>query len=542
MRSLAWIAALAAPSLSGSGLPRDEPPRLVVLLCVDQLFSEQLDRLDAWLDGGLARIWREGTVHRAAMLSYAATETGPGHATLATGCRPARHGLVGNAYHDRVLGRGMYCVGDQGAQPVTSAGRGEGSSVSPANLLVPGLADRMRSVFPGSHCVSIAGKDRAAVSMGGRKGTVLWWDRRDGGFATSTFYGAELPPFASEWNAAWMERAGGWRWEADFPGDPALVGTHADDRPGEAPFGTQGWTFPYELPEGQEARSILAPAVFATPLIDEFTIELARSAVAAQGLGDDGEPDLLAIGLSGCDVVGHQYGPYSWEVTDLLLRVDDALAVLFDELDARVGAGNWIVALSSDHGVLELPEALAARDVGARRIDREESAAVGRAAREALESAYPGVDVGLAYDGRTFVLDPAAVQDAGLDGAEVRATLARAAESVPWVGAAYTLEDLAGDGAVDGWIGLYRAGFHPDRSEDVVLRAEPWLLGGMGRGTSHGSPYPYDRRIPLAFYGAGFEARRLHGPAASEDAVPTLLAVLGVAVEDGELDGRSLLE
>ena len=156
---------LSLATVVASALP-EEPPRLAVIISVDQLFPEQLDRLEPWLEGGLGRIWREGQVHRAAMLPYSASETGPGHATVSTGCLPARHGIVGNAFHDRATSRTIYCVGDDSARLVGQLGVGEGSGPSPANLLVPTIGDRLREAVPGARVLSIAGKDRSAVGMG----------------------------------------------------------------------------------------------------------------------------------------------------------------------------------------------------------------------------------------------------------------------------------------------------------------------------------------------------------------------------------------
>ncbi len=519
-----------------------ETPRLVVMVAVDQLIPEQLDRLSGELDGGLGRFWNSGTVLRSASLDYAHTETGPGHATYATGCLPRTHGIVANSFHDRAQGSAVYCVADEEARPVTSDGPGRGASVSPRNLLVPTLGDHLRAAFPAAKVFAISGKDRSAVLMGGASADcVLWWDQGSGGFSSSTHYGDQLADFVLGWNRGWIDVAQGWRWEPCFEGDPARWGTAPDERPGEVPRAGRT-TFPYVLEASGRTRDDvarkLAAGVYSTPLVDLFALEVARLAVEALDLGGDGVPDLLAVSLSACDVVGHAFGPYSWEVTDLVLRVDDALGELFDLLDERLGPGAWVASLSADHGVLELPEHLTARGVGARRIPLSELGAMQRAVREAVELEF-GSDVRATYNGRGFVLDETALLSAGHDPAQVRATVALVAAESSCVAAAYTLEQLAGEGTSDGWLGLYRDGFRFARSMDVTLRFTPWSLRGMGRGTSHGSPYPYDRRIPLAFLGPGFPAVRKYIRASSTDAVPTLLTALGLDVPDG-LDGHSL--
>ena len=538
---LAPLLASAPPGLA------PEAPRLIVLVSVDQLVPEQLERLDGWLDGGLGRIWREGRAFPGARLPYSATETGPGHATLSTGSLPAEHGIVANQYHDRSLGHGVYCVGDPQARTVTDEGtRSSSSGVSAANLRRPTLGDRLIAASPASRVVSVSGKDRSAVLLGGARATdVLWWDRFGAGFVTTDAVDGALPSYASAWNAHWLEHARGWTWEAAFPGDPAALGTEADDRPGEQPL-LGRTTFPYTLPspaaDAERAVGQLASILLTTPLIDRFTLEVARAAVDALGLGRGEATDLLAVGLSGCDYAGHAFGPYSREVTDLVLRLDDELGSLLAHLDETVGADRWVLALTADHGVLELPESLRAQGIGARRLNGADVAALRSDVERALAERFPGRKVDLGFDGDGFTVDEAALAAAGLEPSAVRATIAGAAAGADWVAAAYTLEDLAGDGGADPWLALHRAAFHPERSADVVLRREPWTLMGMAAGTSHGSVYPYDRRVPLAFLGLGGARSRSFAPATPLDVVPTLLERCGLPPGDPPLAGRSWME
>jgi arylsulfatase A-like enzyme len=519
--------------------PADPPPRLVVLISVDQLIPEQLDRLEPVLDGGLGRLWREGAVYRAAALQHAATETGPGHATLATGCHPRTHGVTGNMFHDRVRGVATYCVEDRSVEGVPAGAYG--GQVSPINLRVPTLADHMRTRFAETRVFSVAGKNRSAVCMGGREdSTAVWWDSKVGGFVSSTWYGDALPLFVSSWNEGWLEATAGFEWTPCFDQDPRAWGTEADFRPGETPFHGQGTTFPYEFPAltGDRARSAraLGPMVYQSPLVDRYAVQLARAAVGALDLGQDDVPDLLSIGLSGCDVVGHMFGPYSWEVTDLVLRADDELGLLFKELDGAVGEGRWVAALAADHGVLELPESLARRGGGARRVTREERSAMAKGVASALGARWPESTPRAKPWGHGFVLGDAGTADP----ADVRALVAQAATEAEYVAAAYTLEQLssAPEQGEDPYLPIFRMGFDPERSEDVVLRYQPWWLATMAKGTTHGSPYPYDRRIPLAFLGTEFSQGRSFEEASSADVAPTLLGVLGIEV-DG-LDGRDL--
>jgi hypothetical protein len=511
------------------------PPRLVVLIAVDQLVPEQLQRLAPHLSGGFRRFLDQGAVFWRATVDYACTETGPGHASFATGRYPARHGIVGNQFVLRGAEgpKSVYCVDDETTRPVTGAGLGEGASNSPARLVGEAFGDLLRARVPNANRVTIAGKDRSAVLMGGREAeAVLWWS---GGFSSSSAYGEALPEFATVWNAAWRERARGWKWERELPGEPAAYGTGADARAGETPLG--GGTLPRTLPNDDAA---LDRAVVVSPLLDYFTLELATLALDAAELGRDDATDYLGLSLSACDVLGHLYGPDSVEVTDLLLRDDRDLGRFFATLDQKVGAGRWLACLSADHGVLDLPEVLRDQGVGARRVSGGELEALKASVTEALAAAHPEAgELGLVYEDLGFSFDEARVRAAGLDPVELRALVAEVAEEQPFVAAAYTLEELMAQDSDDPWLTLYQRCTCDGRGPDVALRPHPWLLFGLPMGTSHGSPYPYDRRVPLAFLGGKVKPQQRFDPASPVDAVPTLLTLLGLPVPEG-LDGRVL--
>ena len=102
-------------------------------------------------------------------------------------------------------------------------------------------------------------------------------------------------------------------------------------------------------------------------------------------------PNLLAISFSSLDKVGHDYGPHSHEVQDILVRLDRTLGELFAALDRQVGPGNYTVALSADHGVPPVPERSLALGIDAGRVSTE--AIVSRAEQSMTESLGAGKHV-----------------------------------------------------------------------------------------------------------------------------------------------------
>ena len=59
-------------------------------------------------------------------------------------------------------------------------------------------------------------------------------------------------------------------------------------------------------------------------------------------------------------------------------------------------------------------------------------------------------------------------------------------------------------------------------------------------GTTHGSPQPYDREVPVLLFGAGIKSGHYAEPASPADIVPTLAAMTGVQMP--KTDGRVLRE
>ena len=84
----------------------------------------------------------------------------------------------------------------------------------------------------------------------------------------------------------------------------------------------------------------------------------------ALGLGKSGGTDFLGVSYSSVDYVGHTFGPRSWEIQDVLVRLDKDLGELLKHLDEKVGRGKYVVALSADHGVAPIPA-----DIGKTGVD-----------------------------------------------------------------------------------------------------------------------------------------------------------------------------
>jgi arylsulfatase A-like enzyme len=250
-----------------------------------------------------------------------------------------------------------------------------------------------------------------------------------------------------------------------------------------------------------------------------MTLDFAETMVRSLSLGSDDAPDLLNVSLSQTDRVGHAYGPRSREQLDNLLRLDRGLGAFFDFLDRALGAGRWTVGLSADHGALSAPETLP--QPGEPRVGHRTTAAE----RAALTAIFADADRAAAA-------------------AQTPEKVAAALKLLPFVADAYTHAQLERATPTDSFAMLARRSLYAGRAaaeaskHGVEVRFIPGLLSSA-RGTGHGTPYWYDRHVPMIFMGAGITRGRDAARTGTVDFAPTLARLLGVPSPD-DLDGRPL--
>ncbi|HEX9189285.1 MAG TPA: alkaline phosphatase family protein [Vicinamibacteria bacterium] len=518
---------------TASGLAADAP-RLVLAVSVDQMRADYLDRYQHLYEGGLKRLSEQGAVFANARYRHACTETGPGHSVLLSGRSPRNSGIVGNAWWDRALQRKVNVVDDPTVRVLGGAGR----PASPAYYNAFTVGDLLKTRSPRSKVIGVSFKDRAAILMAGKRADGAYWYEGSGGrFVTSSWYRESAPSWLGKWNARAMpDSYAAKSWER-LLSDPATYERYAGPDAVKGEWDGKDLVFPHKIrgtPPGVDYYDDLRR----TPFADEILLDFALTAMKAHGLAEDDATDLLAISFSACDVIGHTYGPDSQEMLDYLLRLDRTLGRLFDEMDARVGKGRWISVLAADHGVMPLVEVLEARGLPAKRVAPE---ALDTAVQKALAARYPGKEKFFVDpDPMEYVLDKASLVRQGLDVAEVEATIRQALLDTGVVDAVYTAEELMGPPRPDDPLfDLHQRAFFAPRSGDLVVRTKQYVyLGGRVGGTGHGTPWDYDRHIPIVFLGPGIAAGRHTEACGPEDIAWALGRMLGLPYpqQDSETD------
>lgn len=508
--------------------PRGDGPSLVLLLVVDQMRGDYLPRFRPLFDGGLAWLLDHGASFSDARHDHAVTETAPGHATIATGMHPSRSGIAANAWFETATMTEVYSGGS-------------GAGAGPANLREPALGDWLKAANRRSRVFSASGKDRSAIMMGGQNADgVYWYDRRNGDFRSAPYYRKALRPWLIDFNnERRLDRFFGQSW-LPLDGAPE-AGTY-----GVEPADT-GWFqlgFPHALGSyGPAPDAGFYAVVGDSPYLDWYLAELGKQIIEAEQLGMDGDIDLLALSFSALDYVGHDYGPDSPEALDALRRLDRTLMDLLTFIDERVGLDHVAIALSSDHGVVPLPEMSRWRGIDARRLDADDYRCVQQSRqllRERLGDEEWFVD-GM-VNGSDFYVNPDALGRTGVAKATVESEMAALLQRCDAIARVWTgTEILAMENPPPGSVeALLVHGYVPDRSPHLVLQLVPYALSWQGMGTSHGSVYEYDTHVPIVVAGAGVQPGTYDGDAFTIDIAPTLADMVGLTPPP-DRDGRSLL-
>jgi len=556
---LAALAVLATPAPAQDEAAAPAKPRLILQITVDALRGDLPRRYAHVLgDGGFRYLMDQGINYTNANYQHANTETIVGHVSLATGSVPAAHGMVGNVWFDRALGRLTYNIEDPryhlltaGADvdqkteidPTQKAAKVDGRS--PAAILSSTFSDELAAHFGGrSKIFAVSVKDRGAVSMAGHAGKAFWFSKSSGEFVTSSYYYRQYPDWVNAWNAGKPALAyAGQSWTLLYAPSRYRFGD-ADDRAYETDFPGFGRTFPHAW--GEAGDKYLTTRLTLGPAGDELTLDFAKALLDNEQLGQDEVPDYLAVSFSSTDYVGHLFGASSLESEDNLAHLDRTLADLLAHVDRKVGLANTLIVLSADHGQPEAPGYLHGQ--GMENAHYFDTSALDKAPAIAALKAQFGIGEELieAFFQPYIYLNHDLIREQGLDQAAVEQAVAAELMKFDGVAAAVSSTALRTASLPDTL--LMRAilrNFHPRRSGDIYLVFEQNVFindfDGLTVASTHGSPWRYDTYVPVIFAGAGLLPRSVSRPITPYDIAPTLADFLGLKPPSGAV-GNPLIE
>jgi predicted AlkP superfamily pyrophosphatase or phosphodiesterase len=532
------LALFVASSLLVTGTATAQPParpKLIVAIAVDQFSSDLFNQFRPTFTGGLKRL-SGGVVFPAGYQGHAATETCPGHSTILTGSRPSRTGIIANDWQNPKVERkdkagkltfDVYCA----EAPGPAGSNAADAPRSSAFLRVPTLGDRMKAAQPKTRVVSVSGKDRAAIMLGGHNADLtLWWN----GTAFGSYAGKDIliPSQLSAINA--RATAAIAKPVIQMLPKGCAASSRAVSLSSTKTIGT------LQTRQAGDER-----AWRATPQFDAMTLDVALAALDALKLGKGETTDLLAIGLSATDYVGHGFGTSGAEMCTQIAALDATLDRLLIALDqSKI---DYVVTLTADHGGHDVPERNDLQGLPAAvRADAALSAKTMGAKLAAQFGMDGNVLIGRANFGDMYLASsiPAAKRGAVLDAA---VSLYR---NHPQVAAVFTHDQLAASPApkdgVEDWTLLERAraSFDAERSGDFLVLLNRYVTPipdtNQGYYATHGSPWGYDRRVPILFWWKGAAPFEQPNGVETADIMPTLASLISLTVPPSEIDGRCL--
>ena len=345
MMGFPWEASDGRPLVEALA-PAGRPPRAIVLIVHDGGGWNVLEEwAGEWPVG--ARLMREGTVYTNATVGSAPPVTAPVHATMGTGAFPRTHGMP------EIVGR----------LPDGSIGEVYFDRADPSLLEVESVADAWDRDRGNRAWVGMVGFESWHLGMmgtgagaeGGDRDVAVIWDRdEERWYANEEFYalpddlpGREvLDAHIEELDAADGARDGAWM-ENDL-GDPARI-------PG-------------------------------TPAYAAYVGDVVREVIEREPIGDDDVTDLLFVNLKPTDFGGHIWNYLSEEQRQALAMQDRVVGDILRQLDRRVGRGEYVVAMTADHGQTLNPSV-----TGGHRVDKFKVADAVNAyfGREIVETTSP---------------------------------------------------------------------------------------------------------------------------------------------------------
>lgn len=499
----------AQSSSSGAAGRPATPPKLVVLITVDQLRGDMLDRYRADLSKGYARLMTGGAWFTNAFHDHALTETAPGHASLLSGRFPANTGIVQNSAG----------VVDRNYRLLTSAPNEAGAS--PDRFVGTTLVDWLTARDPRTRALSVSRKDRGAILPIGKSKQQVYWFSNNGSFTTSNYYRDSLPAWVRAFNDRKIpHRYAGSVWSLSRP---AASYAEPDSVPNEA--NGRDFVFPHVFPT-DTARAI---SYFQqTPSMDSLTALLALEGLESLSLGRGPQTDVLAVSFSATDYIGHAWGIDSREVHENEIRLDQTIGWFLDSLYRLRDSSSIVIALTGDHGASPIPELARARG----------EATGNQGLRVTLRPLVPvirdyiktrgGDTTAFILDGEIFAVDHARLRASKVNPDSVLNYFRAVALQVPGVARVDRIADLRRANHARDPIARRWAHQMPQYElvDLVVTLTRYSVLSATSVGT-HGTLYDQDASVPIIFYGPWVKPGRYTDFARTVDIGVTLAQIAG---------------
>ncbi len=505
-------------------------PKIVIGLVIDQMRWDYLYRYsELYSSGGFKRLLNQGFSCENTFINFVPTYTAPGHTCIYTGSVPAINGIVGNNWFNRSTGKNMYCTQDTSVNTIGS--NSFAGKMSPKNLWTTTITDELRiSNNFKSKVIALALKDRASITPGGHTANAAYWfDDSNGKWITSSYYMNQLPDWVNAFNNKrlpddYMSKD----WNALMPLSKYDLST-ADNKEYESNIpGENNRSFPHRLSEIKHKYL----AFNYTPFANTFTFDFAKATIENEKMGQNTVPDFLAVSISSTDYIGHQFGPNSIEIQDTYLRLDNDISEFLKYLDSKFGKENYLLFLSADHAVANIPAFLQEHKIPSGTYSQTN---LTKNINLLLEEKFLIKKGVLNIQNYQIYLNTKEIEKENKNLSEIKKAVIDFLNQQEFISSAIDLEKITSSSLPDVIKQKIINGYNFKRSGDIHFIYKPGYFDPGGNSTTHGSLNPYDSHIPLIWFGWNIK----HGSSNREiymtDIAPTLAALLKIQMPNGSI-------
>lgn len=502
MKKLIFIKGLLAATFITT--LHSEAPQVITGIVIDQGAAHYITRFGNLFQHGIRRFLDQGMVFTNAHYPYAAPVTATGHATLSTGCLPAKHGIIMNTWYSPEGKLTASVEDDREEASVLDAKGSCDCKASSHTIMVPSISDiaseASTETFP-YHVYSLSFKDRAAIGMGGHKGKAIWFDEHQQAFTSNYEYFDALPRWVKTFNAQLGEKIKQARtWNLFFDPSHEVYKNYAKEIyhlstvPGSIAGTKLGVMGDWKKLQSKK-NFMLAPqsnailfdlALHCLDQVDQDTSAPKRT--------------LLWVSLSSLDKVGHMYGPHSMEAIDTLMHMDKIIGDFINTVETRYGKGNVLFFLTADHGVSPIPENMSEENYRpAKRIIMHK---VVKNLNSKIKEEFGIKELFFGFKTNQLFWNEKKLQ--GLSKSELYDLvkfIKRYLSNLEGIKKVWTFNELASSKSVPGsFKTLFKNQLYKGRSGAFFLLGKPFvMLTNYDKGSCHRTPYNHDTHVPLMF-------------------------------------------
>ncbi len=519
---LLLFAAITTQSLV-QGAETTTPPKLVVNIIVGGMRTGDIDRYKHIFDSnGFVRLKERGVDFKSASYPFAPLSTSASLATLTTGASPSTHGVVGDAWWDRISSSRVELTQSKSVKGINYNLREY--SYSGERLIAPTITDALVSKHKESKVISVSLEPTPAIVMSSERGVPYWIDAMSCEWGSSTAFMEALPKWVETYNKSpKIPSIADERWISRLP-----MGFYTNVL--SATLVSKSLTRKYESKPLPKSNSRLERVqqrytqLQYTPAGNRAILDYARQVIDNEKLGCDKHADIINIYLDPARYISQKYGTESVEVEDMYSHLDVQLGEFMEFLSEQMFVDNIIVTLTSDHGM----SPAYGEDGGAKGVfDVQQFMVV---ANSFLRARYGGESWILGYERGNIYLDHREIYRNKLSVEEVQNEIASFALQFRGVSHTFSSTALRNSSSFEGVGEVIQRGFYPRRSGDVVLALMPgWIEQLKDDRASGGSVYRYDRYVPLIIYGSGYTTQKsVSREVNMVSFAPTIAYILGV--------------